>query len=356
MLAPQAEGDGCAVSCLRNCDPVPSLFPSILLLCVLAAKAAHAQAPVTPVDLGPGETQAALAREQPLPAPTPTSEWENEQGIEAYFRNWFRRVALAQSEQPAWVAALVAPPPFLVEQMRYDQYIEHLGNDASLQNFGVNKGLQLIPDTTEEIDINIPQYEQRQNKTPATGFGDWQFALFKQRLLSAGPNDGNYVLSAWIAATAPTGSSKFTNHVYFINPNIGGGKGFGNFDVQATFDPSIPTSRSHTYGTSLVSNLVFQYRFEKVIWPEVEFNWTDWLNGIQHGGKKPGADDGRRRAREVHHPRSARRSSRCRLPVPADPPPSAPNQSFCRSTSATGSSPCAHHSDHHAASPSLRVQ
>ena len=250
----------------------------------LAVPAAHAQVPATPVDLGPGRSQAALMREQPVPDAAPTPAWEEERGVEAYFRNWFRRVALAQSEQPGWVAALVAPPPFLVEQMRYDQYVEHLGNDASVQNFGVNKGLQLIPDTTEEIDINIPPYQQRQNKTPATGFGDWQFALFKQRLLSAGPKDGNYVLSGWITATAPIGASKFTNHVFFVNPNIGGGKGFGDFDIQATFGPSIPTSQSHLYGTSLVSNLVFQYRFEKVIWPEVEFNWTDWLNGTQHGG------------------------------------------------------------------------
>lgn len=73
--------------------------------------------------------------------------------------------------------------------------------------------------------------------------------------------------------------------VYFLLPNIGGGKGWGDFDVQATFGASIPTSRSHLYGTSLIGNLGLQYRFEKVIWPEVELNWTDWLNGTQRGGK-----------------------------------------------------------------------
>ena len=266
-------------------SPISSFLAALVFFCIPLIGQARAQVAATPVDLGPGQSQAVLMREQPALAPAPTPAWEEEQGVEAYFRNWFRRVALAQSEQPAWIAALVAPPPFLVEQMRYDQYIEHLGNDASLQNFGVNKGLQLIPDTTEEIDINIPQYEQRQNRTPASGFGDWQVALFKQRLLSANANNGNYVLSAWVSATAPTGSSQFTNHVWFVSPNIGGGKGFGDFDVQGTFGPSIPTSRAHLYGTSLVSNLVFQYRFEKVIWPEVEFNWTDWVSGTQHGGR-----------------------------------------------------------------------
>lgn len=208
-----------------------------------------------------------------------------ETGISGYFENWFHRVAVAQSEQPTWVALLNTPPPFLVEQLRYDQYIEHLGNDASVRNFGVNKGIRLIPTGTEEIDVTVPAYMERDNKNPATGFGDWQFALFKQRLASAGPGSGNYVASAWLSATAPTGSSKFTNHVYFVSPNVGGGKGWGNFDVQATFGASIPPSRSHLYGTSLVGNLAFQYRFEKLIWPEAEFNWTDWLNGTQRGGK-----------------------------------------------------------------------
>jgi len=209
----------------------------------------------------------------------------NDDGILAYFANWFDRVARAQSEQPSWPATLNTPPPYLVEQGRYDQYIEHLDNDASVRNFDVGKGLQLIPAETEEVDITLPPYLERDNRKPATGFGDWQIALFKQRLASAPAASGDYVASAWIAVTAPTGASAFTNHVFFVSPNVGGGKGWGNFDVQATFGASIPTSRSHLYGTSLLGNLAFQYRLERVIWPEVEFNWTDWVNGIQHGGK-----------------------------------------------------------------------
>ena len=267
---------------------LPACLGGIACLSNLLLGVATVAARAEPVlDLASGQTQAqavqASAASEPAPGGTGT---QADTGVAGYFEDWFHRVAVAQSEQPGWLALLNTPPPFLVEQLRYDQYIEHLGNDASVRNFGVNKGIQLIPTGTEEIDVTVPAYMERDNRTPATGFADWQFALFKQRLASAGPHDGNYVVSAWLSATAPTGSSKFTNHVYFVSPNVGGGKGWGNFDIQATFGASVPTSRSHLYGTSLTGNLGFQYRFEKLIWPEVEFNWTDWLNGTQHGGKE----------------------------------------------------------------------
>ena len=241
--------------------------------------AARAAALARGIDLAPEQTQA-----QAIQSPAPDDEVETD-GIAGYFGDWFHRVAVAQSGQPSWPAALVTTPQILVEQVRYDQYVEHLGNDGSIRNFGVNKGLQLIPTGTEEIDIALPNYIERDNRSPAAGFGDWQFALFKQRLASAGPGGGNYILSTWLAATAPVGSSHFTNHVYFLSPNIGAGKGWGGFDIQATFGAQLPTSRSHLFGDALLGNLVLQYRFEKIIWPEVELNWTDWLNGTQHGGK-----------------------------------------------------------------------
>jgi len=253
---------------------------------MLLGPAAKGDAPGSAISLSPGQTEAQAVQASLQTEPSPPSPAETNTGsVAAYFETWFQRVARAQSEQPAWVAPLVAPPPFLVEQLRYDQYVEHLGNNASVRNFGVNRGLQLIPTGTEEIDIALPNYIERDNRTPGTGFGDWQFALFKQRLASGSPNNGNYVASAWLSATAPVGSSRFTNHVFFLSPNVGGGKGWGNFDIQATFGASIPTSSSHLYGDSLLGNMVLQYRFEKIIWPEVELNWTDWLNGTQRGGK-----------------------------------------------------------------------
>ena len=80
------------------------------------------------------------------------------------------RVTRAQSGQPSWRAALVTTPPYLVEQIRYDRYIEHVGNDAGVRNIGVNKGLRPVPTGTAEIDIAPPNHIERSNKNPATGF------------------------------------------------------------------------------------------------------------------------------------------------------------------------------------------
>jgi hypothetical protein len=51
------------------------------------------------------------------------------------------------------------------------------------------------------------------------------------------------------------------------------------------------------FPTPWATNVTFQYRIAKVITPEVEVNWTQWLDGTQRGGKK-GVPDRRRRARE----------------------------------------------------------
>ena len=266
----------------RRTHPTALLSAAVLSLSILLpTRRAHAQA----VDLGTGQSPAqAIAAEPQATVPT-RQPWQDETGIGAYFRNWFRRVALAQSQQPNWVAGLVTPPPVLIEQLRYDQYIEHTNNDASVHNFGVNKGVQLIVSGTQELDIVLPSYIERYNKTPGSGFGDWQAFLFKQRLLSANAHNGNYILSANFALTAPTGAARYTNHVYFAAPGIGFGKGWGNFDIQGSFGASLPVSRVHLYGDSLVGNIMAQYDFEKVIWPEVELNWTNWVNGTQRGGK-----------------------------------------------------------------------
>lgn len=269
----------------RRCQPARLLLLSaaaaMSLSILLPAPAARAQA----VDLGTGQTPGQAVQQQAVLSPQPRPAWMDETGVGAYFRNWFRRVARAQSQQPNWVAGLVTPPPILVEQLRYDQYIEHLQNDASVRNFGVSKGVQLIVSGTQELDIVLPAYMERDNRTPATGFADWQAFLFKQRLLSANEKNGNYILNANFALTAPTGSSRFTNHVYFASPAIGFGKGWGHFNIQGNLAASLPTSRVHLYGDSLNGNLMFQYQFEKKIWPEVEFNWTKWLDGTQRGGK-----------------------------------------------------------------------
>src|SRR5271167_2242842 len=102
-----------------------------------------------------------------------------------YFDNWYARVAAAQDSQPHWMTPLATVTPRLEQEFRYDQYWEHTGTGADVDLFDSGKGLELIPTTTNEILINLPPYEERSIKSPASGWGDWPVLTVKQRLFSA---------------------------------------------------------------------------------------------------------------------------------------------------------------------------
>jgi len=200
-----------------------------------------------------------------------------------YLAHWFDRVDQAQASQPHWITPIATVTPRLEEEFRYDQFFEHLGNGANLYNFDGGKGLELIPTTTNEVIFNLPPYLDRTDLEQAHGLGDWPFFLVKQRLLSANEENGNYILTAFLAGQAPVGASPFTNHTYVVTPTLAGGKGWGNFDIQATVGVPIPTNLESTVGTSLVTNVALQYHLGKYFWPEFEFNDTYWFDGEREG-------------------------------------------------------------------------
>ena len=208
----------------------------------------------------------------------------NESGISRYFQNWFARVQEAQDSQPHWMTPLVTVTPRLEQEVRADVYFEKLGNGSDVDSFGNGKGLELIPTTTNEVILNAPTYIHRYHFKPASGFGDWPFLLIKQRLLSANEENGNYILSAFLGLQAPIGDHTFTNHAWEITPTIAGGKGWGDFDVQATSGVTIPLGSEGKIGTSVATNVALQYHVLRYFWPEVEFNWTWWADGPR-GGK-----------------------------------------------------------------------
>src|SRR5689334_8917377 len=78
-----------------------------------------------------------------------------------YFANWTNRVVEAQASQPHWASPLITSTPLLVQQIRYDQYWQHLGNGANVDTFGSGRGLELIPTTTNEVLLNPPSYIER---------------------------------------------------------------------------------------------------------------------------------------------------------------------------------------------------
>jgi len=201
-------------------------------------------------------------------------------GGESYFGDWFNRVDRTQAEQPHWMTPLATVTPRLEEEFRYDQFWETLPHGSgTLENFDGGKGLELIPAEHVEVIIGLPPYQERGDNERAYGFGDWQFALIKYRILSADEQHGNYILSAFFAATAPTGSQAFTSHYFGLTPTLAAGKGWGDFDIQTTFGATFPVADIQKAGVPLAYNITLQYHLLDVLWPELEANYTYYAHG-----------------------------------------------------------------------------
>ncbi len=259
----------CGASAAADELATPKASPSI----AAKSKAARPKAR-RPRALGPSNVGAP----SPAPSATPT------EGFGGWLANWQERVEEAQSTQPHWMTPLVTVTPRLEQEIRYDQLWQTLGNGATIDNFGAGKGLELIPTTTNEVIFGVPPYLVRDNVKPAEGFGDWPVFLIKQRLLSANEEHGNYILTAFFSASAPTGYDAFTNNAWLLTPTIAGGVGYGDFDIQATFGVSIPTADQKILGDAFATNVALQYHFAEYFWPEIEFNDTYWAGGLR-GGK-----------------------------------------------------------------------
>ena len=124
--------------------------------------------------------------------------------IEDYFTDWFARATRIQSEQPHWVTPLVTVTPRLEQEVRYDQLFQSYRDGLAIDNYGNGKGLELIPYQDIEAIIGMPAWLSRNTPRNVDGFGDWPF-LVKLRLLSANEEHGNYIVTAFMGFSVPTG-------------------------------------------------------------------------------------------------------------------------------------------------------
>lgn len=268
-----------------------SLSRQSLTLAGLAAGSLLLFGVATAVAQDSTSTKLQLADEAPVPqstqiaqAPPPSYD-----PMAGFFANWFARVDQAQSEQPHWMTPVVTVTPRLEEEFRYDQYFETLGkNKGTLDNFDGGKGLELIPFDPVEVILGMPPYIEKSSSTATgkqstvTGFNDWPFMLIKYRILSANEQNGNYILTAFLQGSAPTGIQALTSNSYMITPTIAGGFGWGPLDVQMTLGESFPTEAT-AVGKTTTWNTTLQAHVWDVLWPAVEFNYM-YFSGGERGG------------------------------------------------------------------------
>ena len=210
--------------------------------------------------------------------------------VQDYFLNYFARATQTQNEQPHWMTPVVTVTPRLEQELRYDQSFQSMQHGQLTTNYGSGKGLELIPWETVEVILGIPNYVSHEfpgkagvKNRGSDDFGDWT-ALIKYRILSANEENGNYIVTAFMGFTAPTGPvGNSMGHAIFT-PTIAGGKGWGDFDFQSTASIALPNGGEDRLGMPVVWNTAFQYHLLDILWPEVEFNYTWFPNG-EHTGK-----------------------------------------------------------------------
>jgi len=204
---------------------------------------------------------------------------------DGYFADWFKRVDKTKDEQPHWVTPLATTTPRLEEEVRYDQLWQENAKGVTTDNYDGGKGLELIPFEKVEVIFNVPPYLAHNDPKVKDGFGDVAF-LLKYRLFSANEEHGNYILTAFLGWSLPTGQYKNGALDAIITPTIAYGKGFGNFDLQGTFGVGLPTGDTNLIGRNYAWNNTFQYRLFRKFWPEVELNSTFFQDGKNDGQKQ----------------------------------------------------------------------
>jgi len=195
-----------------------------------------------------------------------------------FFSHWQSRASAIQAKQPGWSSPLIGSYPMLVQEFRADFYRQVTPALTPTWNYGGSRGLYLIPGFNSEIDVYYPPYFQHNTPTSKDGFGDVSF-LYKYRFLSRNEKSGNYMLSAQLGATIPTGSYSNGSTDASITPTLLAGKGFGRFDVISALGATLPTGDTDKLGRSIAWNTTVQYHVRKYLWPEVEANTTHYLGG-----------------------------------------------------------------------------
>jgi hypothetical protein len=219
--------------------------------------------------------------------PAPGGGWGD---LQRFGHDWIERSDRIKSEQPHWITPVVTVTPRLEQEFRFDERWQQQPGGIG-ENVSPGMRLELIPFQNVELILGSPPYiarsrYKRANGKPYThGFDDWGDVAFlvKYRLFAANEETGNYIVTAFLGISAPTGPKRTNPGHVIYTPTIAFGKGWGDFDFQSTVAVALPDGGMSRLGMPVAYNTAFQYRILKKIWPELEFNYGWWPNGDRKG-------------------------------------------------------------------------
>lgn len=202
--------------------------------------------------------------------------------------NWQNNTSKSQDEQPHWESLLGMGSPRLTQGFRYNYARRYLANGASLENYGMGKGLDLIVDSNFEMQIGLPAYlvDKQSRGIESSGWAD-EVLLGRYRFISANEAEGNYIVSGSLGVGMPTGSGQFSVHRSVFTPTLAAGKGWGTrlrgFSIQSSLSASVPEGNLSAIGVPAVWATAFQGHAFRYVWPEIETAYTHWYKGANAG-------------------------------------------------------------------------
>jgi hypothetical protein len=200
---------------------------------------------------------------------------------EGFLSGMERRALVTEAAQPHWATPLITTTPVLDQSLRADFQHGTEAKNATLWNLFASKGVKVIVAPRLEVDANFTPYLIHSNGVH-NGFGDASWTV-KYRLLGLDEHHGDALLTAWVSGTYPTGS--YTNGAAnaTVTPTVGGGKGWGRFDVLSTLGATLPVAGTATAGRSIAWNTVGQAKLSPHWYVEVEDNASYGKGGTKDG-------------------------------------------------------------------------
>ena len=206
---------------------------------------------------------------------------------DSFVSRYQARVSATQAAQPHWVTPLVTVTPRLEQEVRSDFVRQTNTRGYDTWNLGNSKGLELIPSRRIELLFNLAPFFDHTQPGTRDGFGDVSFNS-KFRIVAHNEESGNAIVTAFLAATIPTGKNGNGSCCAVVTPTLAMGKGYKLLALTTTFGGTLPVSNAAKLGHTMTWNNVVQYRLAhrgaaRFFWPELEFNSSFFSGGTNDG-------------------------------------------------------------------------
>jgi hypothetical protein len=197
--------------------------------------------------------------------------------------SFFAHNAAMTRIQPSWPTPLVETEPRLTQYYRFAFSNQYTAAGTETVSYGDARGGGIVAWSRCEFSLLPPSYIQHNSKA-ADGFGDTT-ALVKFRIASENAEAGNFIATAFLGHTFPTGSHSNGAVTGSWNPTLAGGIGLGRrFDVETSLGGALPTGKIAEQGRTIAWSALAQGHLTRAFWLETENNASFYFAG-SHDGK-----------------------------------------------------------------------